>query len=53
MVDKDGNENNKDEMAKKWIGSTERYSFIESADNTILEIEMNTDAVFSEKFDTS
>ena len=28
MVDKNMNENNEDEMSKKWIGSTESYSFI-------------------------
>jgi hypothetical protein len=52
MIDKDGNEKNEDEMAKKWIGSTERYSFIESADNTILEIEISTDETFTEMFNT-
>ena len=53
MVDKEGNENNEEEMSKKWIGSTERYSFIETGDNTKLEIEMTTDEMFSNMFNTS
>ena len=53
MVDKDSNENNEDEMTKKWIGSTERYSFIKSGDKIKLEIEMNTDEAFSEMFNKS
>jgi hypothetical protein len=53
MVDKDRNENNEDEMAKKWIGSTERYKFIGAGNNTKLEIEINTDEVFSEMFNKS
>jgi hypothetical protein len=52
MVDKDMNENNEDEMSKKWIGSTERYSFIESGDCTKLEIEIITDDTFTEMFNT-
>lgn len=50
MVDKDMNENNKDEMAKKWIGSTERYCFTVSGDKTRLEIEITTDETFTEMF---
>jgi hypothetical protein len=53
MVDKDMNENNEDEMSKKWIGSTEKYSFIETGDNIKLEIEMTVDETFTEMFNTS
>ncbi len=53
MVDKDMNENNEDEMSKKWIGSTERYRFIKSGENTKLEIEMITDEAFEKMFNTS
>ena len=51
MVDKDMKDNNEDEMAKKWIGSTERYNFIESGDHTKLEIEITTDETFIKMFD--
>jgi hypothetical protein len=53
MVDKEGKENNGDEMAKKWLGSTESYSFIETGNTTKLEIEMTVDETFTEMFDTS
>jgi len=53
MVDKDQKENNEDEMAKKWIGTTERYSFIATGDNTKLAIEMTVDETFTEMFNTS
>jgi hypothetical protein len=53
MVDKDMNENNEDEMSKKWIGTTEKYSFTETGDNTKLGIEMTTDETFSKMFNTS
>ena len=53
MVDKDQNENNEDEMSKKWIGTTERYSFIETGDKTKLKIEMTVDETFTKMFDTS
>jgi hypothetical protein len=53
MVDKDKNENNEHEMAKKWIGSTERYIFTEAGNSTKLEVEMNTDEVFAEMFNKS
>ena len=53
MVDKDGKENNEDEMAKKWIGTTERYRFTETGNKTKLGIEMTTDETFSEMFNTS
>lgn len=52
MVNKDMSENNEDEMSKKWIGSTERYSFIEEGDKTKLEIEMTTDEGFEKMFNT-
>lgn len=53
MVDKNMNENNEDEMSKKWIGSTERYSFKEAGNKTKLEIEMNTDEAFEKMFNSS
>jgi hypothetical protein len=53
MIDKNQNENNEDEMSKKWIGSTERYRFVESGNGTKLEIEMKTNEVFSEMFNKS
>jgi len=53
MVDKNQNENNEDEMSKKWIGSTERYSLIETTDKTKLNIEMTTDEAFTKMFDSS
>jgi hypothetical protein len=53
IVDKNQNENNDDQMTKKWIGSTERYSFIEVENNTKLEIEMTVDETFSKMFNTS
>ena len=52
MVDKEMNENNEDEMAKKWNGSTERYTFNEVGNKTKLDIEISTDDVFSEMFNT-
>ena len=51
MVDKNMNENNEDEMAKKWIGSTERYGFIQTGNHTKLEIEITTDETFTKMFD--
>jgi hypothetical protein len=53
MVDKEKNENNEHETAGKWIGSTERYGFMETGEKTRLEIEMNTDQVFAEMFNKS
>lgn len=53
MVDKDMNENNEDEMSKKWIGSTEKYTFTDSGDSTKLEIEMTVEDTFTEMFETS
>ena len=52
MVDKEMNENNEVEMAKKWNGSTERYTFNEVGNKTKLDIEISTDDVFSEMFNT-
>ena len=51
MVDKDLKENNDNEMAKKWIGSTERYTFTETGNNTKLDIEITTDETFTAMFD--
>jgi hypothetical protein len=53
MVDKEKNENNEHEMAKKWISSTERYGFVETGERKRLEIEMKTDEVFAEMFSKS
>ena len=53
MVDKNQNENNEDEMTKKWLGSTERYSLEEIENTTKLEIEMKTDEAFEKMFNTS
>ncbi len=52
MVDKDMNENNEDEVSKKWIGSTERYRFTQSGKKTKLDIEITTDETFTEMFNT-
>jgi len=51
MVDKDQKENNEDEMAKKWIGSIERYTFAEAGNNTKLKIEITTNEIFTKMFD--
>ena len=52
MVDKDRNENNENEMAKKWNGSTERYTFNVIGNKTKLDIEITTDDTFTEMFNT-
>lgn len=51
MVDKDRKENNENEMAKKWVDSTERYGFIQTGNDTKLEIEITTDETFTKMFD--
>ena len=50
MVNKDGSEETENEMAKKWIGTTEKYIFKELKNSTELIIEMNTHCDFSEMF---
>ena len=52
MVDEDRNENNENEMAKKWIGSTERYTINVVVKKTKLGIEITTDETFTEMFNS-
>ena len=52
LIGKDGIVDTTSEAAKQWIGSTEKYIFLEHEGHTDLKIEMNTDEAFEEMFNT-
>jgi hypothetical protein len=51
MITADGREETDSEAAKQWIGTSEKYVFIEHEGKTTLTIEMNTHPSFVEMFD--
>ena len=54
MIGKDGSQTTEGEMAEKWIGTVEEYTFVkEEDDTTTLNIEMQTDEAFQKMFDSS
>ena len=52
MITKEGNEETDSEVAKQWIGTTEKYVLSKSRGKTILTIEMSTHPAFVEMFDS-
>ena len=53
ILDKEQNEDNEGDFAKKWIGSTESYSFNETDGVTTLSIITETDEAFEKMFSDS
>ena len=52
LVSTEGKEDADSEVAKQWIGTTEKYSFSESEGSTTLVVEMSTHQSFVEMFDS-
>jgi hypothetical protein len=52
MITAQGKGETESEAARQWIGTTEKYIFLESAGKTTLRIEMDTDPSFVEMFDS-
>lgn len=52
IITDDGREVTDSEVAKQWIGTTEKYAFFEHEGQTTLTIEMNTHSSFVEMFDS-
>ena len=50
IINKDGGEDLDSEIAKKWIGATETYHFVENEDQTLLKIEVETPPDFENMF---
>ncbi len=53
MINKDGSEDRESEVAKKWIGTTETYTFQENNGLTELFIETRTDEAYEKMFSNS
>ena len=52
IITEEGNEETDSEVAKQWIGTTEKYVFSESDGKTTLTIEMSAHQSFVEMFDS-
>ena len=52
MITKEGDEDTESEVAKQWIGTTEKYVFLESEGKTTLTVEMIAHQSFVEMFDS-
>ena len=52
IITDDGRVDTDSEVAKQWIGTTEKYEFLEHEGKTTLKIEMKTHPAFVEMFDS-